>query len=132
MTEVQTINKFNSMVRVLMNEIIKKYSDDPILSYSQKRINLAINELPTYIIDIMGNFLFEHRTKIIDEDIDFFTQSDFAEDIKKSVNVDDTKYVINKMRQHISTLNHDDIQSYWEVFQDLLALYVSYKKTIRK
>jgi len=121
--------EFNSIIKKLILELSILYPSDTTIRQIKKRIFLIIDIDPIRIIDIVGPYLYKYREKIYAGDSDFFTKNDYdaelnyAEDIEKA-NI--AAYIIQKVKIAWVKSDFDQKESYKNIIQTLLDIYLEY------
>lgn len=127
--EAEQVESFNGVLKALACDLVVRYPTDPKIDRAKKRIMLAIDTWPVWIIDTIGPILYGYRDAIYAADETFFLQNSFDAEFEGSVDmekVDYVTYIIPKVKGAWAEANPSDKDAYKEKVLDLLDAYVEY------
>lgn len=120
------IDRFNGIVKGLLNELMILTPDDPIIIRANRDITAGIVIVPSHIIEVAGSQLMKFKSQIMSYDYDFFIAHNFEEHIKDD---NDEKY--NTLKAIISSIKklliHNSNKVYYmKKVRNMLKLYNKY------
>jgi len=121
---------FNSSIRTLVTKLGELYPDDPMVYRIKKRINLALEVDPLFIVNISGPQLLRYSDQIYAKDVIFFMASDYDTEIKESVDtgrLEAANYLIPKVKQGVMSLEESERKKYMDIIIDMLDNYVEFE-----
>ena len=128
-TLVSYVEEFNSILKKLTCELAIRYPNDATIDRAKKRIHLAMDIDPTFIIDEVGPYLYPYREEIYAGDADFFIENDYDAELKQSVDTEKaglTAYIIPKVKTAWGESDADQQEAYMVTVQALLDIYLEY------
>lgn len=129
-TELQHVESFNRRIKILTNDLVKRFPNDATIARIQKRINLSIDVTPLFVIKTTGEYLYAFKDQIYKADADFFLENDYDREVKQAVNeekADLAKYVMPKVKEAWRKLDEDSRKEYAEYVAALLDDYIDYR-----
>jgi hypothetical protein len=124
------LGEFIQIVRRLTRGVADHYPDDPVIVRARKKIMLAADLDPAYVLRLVGEYLYTYRNEITAGSPDFFLNSDYSGDIE---NADDrdaaavTSHIIPRVKvmwREATTSEARD--EYMLAVQDMLDAYIEY------
>lgn len=128
-TLVPYVEEFNSILKKMTCELVVRYPTDATIDRAKKRILLAMDMDPIFIIDAVGPYLYRYREGIYAGDADFFIENDYDAELKKSVNAekaDLVSYIIPKVKGAWKVSDAGQREAYKVTVQALLDVYLEY------
>jgi hypothetical protein len=126
---VGCVNQFNGILKRLTIELVKRYPNDAVIDRARKRIMLAIDTVPMFVIGEVGPTLYEYRQQIYDKDEQFFIENDYDKEIRASVDAekrDLSAYIIPKVKEAWGDADPVEKGQYADIAVDLLDCYMDY------
>jgi hypothetical protein len=126
---VTYVEEFNRVLKKMTCDLVVRYPTDATIGRAKKRILLAIDIEPIFIIDEVGPYLYRYREGIYAGDADFFIENDYDAELKESVNAekaDLVSYIIPKVKTAWGEAGADQREAYKVAVQDLLDVYLEY------
>jgi len=123
------VEGFNSGIRTLVSKLAEIYPDDAMVYRIRKRINLALDVDPLFIVNITGPQLLRYSEKIYAKDFTFFVANDYDAELKESVDagrMEAAAYLIPKVKESAVALPEDERKKYMEVIVDMLDNYIDF------
>jgi Zn-dependent M32 family carboxypeptidase len=127
---VGAIDKFNRIVKILATSLGKQFPEDATVARAQKRINLAIDVDPIFILKNVGSYLIKYHKEISANDEKFFLENDYDAELRagiKEEKVTEVKIIMPKIKEAWKTLSDKDKDAYKKHVNDMLDLYLEYK-----
>jgi len=128
-TLLQTVEGFNAIIKSLTTDLAARYPDDPVVVRMQKRTMLAVHATPTFVLEMVGPYLYKYRKEIYAGKDVFFLQQDYSGELKQSKDMekaDMVKYLIPKVKMAWAEANAKRRSGYKETVQELLDWYLDY------
>jgi hypothetical protein len=126
---IDCVNSFNRRTKLLAVDLSQRHKSDVLIWRAKERAMTVINYNPTFVMEIVGEYLFQYRDKIYEGDESFFLENDYDAELKAGVKeekVDQSRYIIPKVKETWKTLTDKDKESYWALVNGLLDDYVDY------
>lgn len=131
--QVLIVEDFNRILKKLACELVTRYPSDATIARAKKRIMLAIDMDPIFIITTVGPYLYKYKEGIYANDGDFFIENDYDVELKESVDAeraDLTSYIIPKVKTAWKESDDAGRGVYMETVQTLLDQYLEYLATL--
>lgn len=128
-TLIPYVEEFNTIVKKMTCELVVRYPTDATINRAKKRILLAMDMAPIFIIDAVGPYLYHYREGIYAGDADFFIENDYDAELKESVNAekaDLVSYIIPKVKEAWKVSDAGQREAYKATVQALLDIYLEY------
>lgn len=126
---VAHVEDFNGILRRLTADLAVRYPADATVDRAKKRIMMAIDVDPVFIIDNVGPYLYQYRNEIYAGDTAFFVTNSYDAELKQSVNAekaDLVSYIIPKVKEAWGVVGPEQQAAYLDTVQTLLDAYVEY------
>lgn len=124
------INTFNGIIKKLLVALVSRYPEDAKIVRTKKRVFLAIEELPSLVINIVGPYLFRYSEQITSQNDSFFLDTNYDEELNSSNDREKAEvvaYIIPKIKASWRKAGGAERAEYAETVIDLLYTYVDYK-----
>lgn len=129
------VEAFNRDLKTLTRDVVERYPEDATIYRAEKRVMLAINADPLFVINSVGQYLFAYRDQIyalesggMDAER-FFLDSSYDSEIREGVNkekIDLVNYIMPKMKECVLGLDGDEKAAYKRLVVSLLDNYIEY------
>lgn len=134
-TYIDYVGSFNQRIKILTADLCKRFPEDAKIVRVKKRIALAVDTSPLFVIDLTGGYLYEYRTQIYGaaDDLtkaDFFLENKYDKEIKSAKSEEKTdivKYIMPKVKDAWSQMDTKGKQVYADCVAELLDDYIEYK-----
>jgi len=126
---VSIVEEFNSILKKLTCDLVIRYPNDATIARAKKRIMLAIDIDPVFIITNVGPYLFKYKDEIYAEDSEFFMENDYDADLKASADAESadlSAYIIPKVKMSWRESGPAEQAAYLSIVQNLLDAYLDY------
>jgi hypothetical protein len=130
---IEFINNFCQTIKIITNDLMKRFPNDPVVYRAQKRVMAIINIDPKLVIDVCGPYLYQYRDKIYSEDVDesssFFIENEYDKEIKEASGGEKLElatYIIPKMKECAVSLPLEEKKQYKDFAISLLDDYIEY------
>lgn len=128
------IESFIHTLKVITRDLSQKFPNDAKIIRIKKRIFLAVEHDPIFIMNSVGSLLYKYKDQIYDTTgtiETFFLNKDYSEDVSSINNPDDEKieminYLIPKIKEYASQLSLPDKDQYGDFIINLLDNYIEY------
>ena len=128
MTNLLTI--FNDHFMEFVEDIIRVFPDDTDLITAKNSFLLIRKANPKMIVKIFQGYVVDkYESKIDAGDISFFIDKDYAEDLEHSQNSDKIIQAINRLRNPVKMMDHDDQMTSLKYLQNLKKISILYHST---
>lgn len=120
---------FNRKIRLLVADIMKRCPGDPVIARIQKRVALAIDHSPLFIIELAGAYLYRYQEKIYARDDAFFLENDYDRELKETANkerADAAQYLLPRVKECARTLTPAEKARYMDLVIEMLDDYVEF------
>jgi hypothetical protein len=132
---IGAVNNFNSTLKQLTNDLVRRFPNDAAIVRAKKRIMLAISADPIYIIkDVVGPILYTYRKEIFSGNDAFFMANTYKEHFETGENKDNidlSAYIIPKVKEAWKVSTKGVRDQYKETVQDLLDDYLDYLAAVK-
>lgn len=125
----QCIDSFNRGTKLLTTDLYNRHKEDPKIWQAHRRGMTVINYNPTFVMEIMGPYLYKYSKQIYAADESFFIENGFDEELKTGVKeekVEMSRYIIPKVKMAWKTLKDDEKKDYQQMVASLLDDYIDY------
>jgi hypothetical protein len=131
MSKDALIEMFCQNVRILTNNVCKKYPNDMKMVRIRDRIMLGASEMKMEMMTIIGDYLKkpEYAQKIFEEDIGFFLDNDYTEDVATGViqeRIDLVNELLPRIRELCKSMPKKEQMSYMGRVRQMLETYMAY------
>jgi hypothetical protein len=130
---IEYINNFCQTIKIITNDLMKRFPNDPVVYRAQKRVMAIINIDPKLVIDVCGPYLYQYRDKIYSDDVDesssFFIENEYDKEIKEASGGEKLElatYIIPKMKECAVSLPLEEKKQYKDFATNLLDDYIEY------
>lgn len=130
---VNSVNEFNGILKSLTTDLVRLYPQDPVIDRAKKRIFMAIDMTPMFVIGEVGPVLYEYRDQIYAKNEEFFMENDYDKEIRASVDAekrDLSAYIIPKVKEAWRDADSAEKDQYTEIAVDLLDSYMDYLEAV--
>jgi hypothetical protein len=127
--KVAHIEDFNGVLKKLTCGLVVRFPADPSIARAKKRIMLAIDLDPVFIIEAIGPYLYEYRDQVYAGNDSFFLANDYDAELRDSVDPEKAglaAHIIPKVKQAWASAPAAEQAVYTETVQTLLDSYVEY------
>jgi hypothetical protein len=129
---IDYVEEFCSALRRLALEIPSRLPGDATALRAQKRICLALDQAPVWVIGEIGKVLFGYRAKIEARDAEFFLMNNYDREQAKAAAEDPEKaklaaHLIPKIKEVWHKSDAEEREKYMDKMQDLLDSFVDYE-----
>jgi len=127
------IDEFIRILKSLVLDLWRRYPEDATIARMKKRVFLAVGADPLFVVNAVGEYLYEYRDTVISGDSKFFEQRDFSDDLGETEDLEKaqiTEYVIPKVREAWAREDSEGQAAYVKTVQDLLYEYLDYRAII--
>jgi hypothetical protein len=131
MSKDTLVELFCQNVRILTNNVCKKYPNDMKMVRIRDRIMLGASEMKMEMMTIIGDYLKkpEYAQKIFEEDIGFFLDNDYTEDVATGViqeRIDLVNELLPRIRELCKSMPKKEQMSYMGRVRQMLETYMAY------
>lgn len=122
----RAVTEFNGTIRRLLTSLQRLYPHDEQVVRTQKRVSLAIKELPTLVVEIVGQYLFKYKDQLLEGDSDFFLDNNYNEELREGGDGEKAQvvaYLIPKIKQAWRD-SPEEVRG--EYFDEVMVLFDSY------
>ncbi|MDE2097652.1 MAG: hypothetical protein KGL39_10425 [Patescibacteria group bacterium] len=130
LTPTQCIEKFMRNIKLLTLDMKKRFPRDAMVDRIEKRVALASNVDPLFVMQTVGEYLIKFQKQITAKDEKFFVENSYDAELKNPVKeekADMSKYLLPKVKESWKTLKQKDKDAYFSVVIHMLELYVTYQ-----
>ena len=121
------LTAFNDHFMEFVNDIIGVFPEDADILAAKNSFVLIRKANPKMIIKIWHKFVVEKYKDMIDsDDISFFINKDYSEDLNSAENSDKIMEAINRLRNPVKMMEPDDQKKVMKYMQNLKKLSVLY------
>jgi hypothetical protein len=85
MTLAQCTVRFNSVLKQIANNLTVYFPKDDIVIRAKKRVRLAIDQFPVWVIKEVGSHMYKYRKQILAKDMNFFIKNNYDEEMEENV-----------------------------------------------
>jgi hypothetical protein len=127
-TQSSTIlTAFNDHFMEFVNDIISVFPEDTDILAAKNSFGLIRKANPKMIIKIWHKFVVEKYQDVIDsDDISFFINKDYSEDLNNAENSDKIMEAINRLRNPVKMMEPQDQKKVMKYIQNLKKLSILY------
>jgi hypothetical protein len=127
-TQSSTIlTAFNDHFMEFVNDIISVFPEDTDILAAKNSFGLIRKANPKMIIKIWHKFVVEKYKDVIDsDDISFFINKDYSEDLNNAENSDKIMEAINRLRNPVKMMEPQDQKKVMKYIQNLKKLSILY------
>ena len=127
MNPSQILNAFNDQLAGLLNDIICIFPDNIDIKTAQTSLNLIRKVNPKMVIKIWKTFIVDkYGDKFDTNDISFFIEKDYKEDLSNTDQSNKIMYSINRLRDPIKNMNLSNQEKTMKYLQNLKKLCCIY------
>jgi len=129
-TQMDAIVKFNSKIKLLATDMRSKFPNDATVARAHKRVMLATDTVPQFIIDAIGEYLISYEKQIHARDEKFFLANNFDAEIKAGVvqeKIDLVLYIMPRVKDVYLKLGAPQRAGYMTLVDEMLGAYLDYK-----
>lgn len=121
--EVEHINEFCKILKLLVNNIYSQFKTDQDLIKIKRKVSVAIDVNPVKVADEVGHYLCKYAKDIYAYD---GKNSDFlVNTIIESEDMSSVSDLLPKIKSKISVLSVDEKKHYISMIQKLLDVYIT-------
>lgn len=124
MTFLKHLKEFVKTMKLLANNLMLHYNDDPIMAMTRDRMMLICREQPQLLIDVVGKWLYENKDQIYSMDEDYFVN------MSVTFTNADFNHIFNRLVELTKKLDAKEKKPYYKLVQKLLDEYVAYKISV--
>jgi hypothetical protein len=125
----RTTTGVNSSIRFLVRIYHSKVNSDT--SYrAQKTLNTVISTDPTYLIKVLGPYLFKYAEPISTSNVDFLLENDYTEEVNNEASgrdVDAATAAITMIKKLLRESDDDEREVIMEKVSSMLSDYCEYE-----
>lgn len=128
------MNKFNHLIRQLLKDLRRRLPNDTDVWRIDKRVGIAIDTIPSLVVDLVGFYLYRYREQIIAGNDQFFVENTYDFEIREAVEkerMDLTMMMIPKIKGCWANLSEAEKVDLRKSAKDLLFSYVDYGLALR-
>lgn len=132
---IEVVNAFNRKIKLLTLDLNNKFPNDAKINRAYRRILLAIDTDPIFVLNNVGAYLYKYRDKIVEGNDTFFITNDYDEDIKAGKVEEKQKevqYIMPKIKEAWKIETKENKDKYKETVKELLMDYAQYAVSTRK
>jgi hypothetical protein len=129
-SKIASLAAFNRIVKIFATTLGKQFPQDAFVARAQKRINLAVEADPVYILDNVGAYLVKYNKEIDGGDEKFFLENDYDAELRAGVKeekVAEVKIIMPKIKDAWKTLDDKTKESYKRHVKEMLGHYLDYR-----
>ena len=119
----QYLKAFNEHFIQFVTDIHKVFPEDDDILFSLNALKEIRKMNPKLIIMIFNDYVVKnYRNEIMDNNIDFFLNKDYSNDMKYMKNANSIVEKINNLREPIKLMNNENKQKTLKYLQNLIKL----------
>jgi len=123
----QILTAFNDHYIEFVNDICTVFPEDADIAAAKNSFILIRKANPKMIIKIWHKYVVEKYQDIIDQDdVSFFINKDYSEDLSNAENSDKIMEAINRLRNPVKMMNPEEQKKVMKYLQNLKKLSVLY------
>jgi hypothetical protein len=117
------LNAFNDHFIDFLNDVQSVFPNDPDILSAKNALNMVRRFNPKMIVKIWKTYIADkYRTQIEAGDISFFLSKDYSCDISNTQNSDKIMESINRLREPINNMGHENKAKVMKYIQNLTNL----------
>lgn len=117
------LTAFNDHFLEFVNDVQNVFPDDPDILTAKNAFLLARKANPKLIVKIWKTFIVsKYKTEIESGNIEFFINKDYTNDVSASIYSDKITESIDRLRDPIKNMNHEDQLKAMKYIQNLTKL----------
>ena len=121
------LNAFNDQLNELLTDVIKVFPDNIDIKTAKNSLELIRKANPKMTIKIWKTYIVDkYGDKFDNNDLSFFIEKDYSEDLTYSGNSNSIMDSINRLREPIKLMNTSDQEKTMKYFQNLKKLCCLY------
>jgi hypothetical protein len=117
------LNAFNDHFIEFLNDVQSVFPNDPDILAAKNALIMIRKANPKMIVKIWKTFIADkYRTQIEANDISFFLSKDYSSDVSNTQNSDKIMESINRLREPIKNMGHENQAKVMKYIQNLTKL----------
>ena len=114
---------FNDHFTEFIEDVVRVFPNDNDLMIAKNSLILMKKANPKLIIHVFYNNVYlKYNDKFEENNLDYFIDKDYQEDLKESKNAESINHSINRLRNSIRLMNPEDKQKTIKYLQNLCKL----------
>ena len=117
------LNAFNDHFLDFLNDVQSVFPNDPDILSAKNALTMIRKANPKMIVKIWKSFISDkYRAQIEANDISFFLSKDYSSDISNTQNSDKIIESINRLREPVNNMGHENQAKVMKYIQNLTKL----------
>jgi hypothetical protein len=128
---VDVVNEFNKSIKKMTNEMHARFPKDDVVLRAKKRISLATNQIPVWVISEVGMHMFKYYKQINERDEKFFLENDYDAEMAHTLEVNPesaklSAYLMPKIKETWAETSKEEQEDYYTRIYELLVGFIEY------
>lgn len=137
----KSVTNFISNLNVILNAVYQKNKKDDDMNSLRDKFNVVRKENPNGLVEMAGPSIWKYREKIKDENVNFFLNNSFEEDIKEAQEkasvaeiseFEDVPVLLNKAKRAWHSFTLIEQQTIIKTIKTILQSYATYLSTCKE